>query len=296
MDELQRQMHFAQLFCKEGTKYLLNSDVNSDHLYCAVVFLQTSFELLVRNQHLNKSGPGISNTKKDAILKGSLKELRDEILKDHGDTQSHELVFSSLHKLRNKILHEGNSLNSQIPDLVANTCLLLIYGFSSVLKYHNHQSDSRPSILKKFLGEDLFLKLINFEVYKEKIQESLDNEDSLTSCAFCSQQTVVANSGNDSYDCHLCGFELLDFVGSYCECPNCKEPEGFLYEKLNPGIYGQSNGKCWNCDLISELIQCEWCGEKYFISNESEELLSKLELNFSKTNTPKCPACFELDA
>lgn len=295
MDELQRQMHFARLFCKEGTKYLLDSKVNSDSLYCAVVFLQTSFELLVRNQHLDKSGPGISNSKKDEILKGNLKILRDNILQNYGDPQAHELVFTSLQKLRNKILHEGNSLNTQMSDLVIDTCLLLIYGFPSVLQYHYNESDSRPFILKDFLGEDLFQKLISFDVYRNKIMESLADIESIAFCAFCSQQTVVANSGNDSYDCHLCGYELLDFVGSYCECPNCKEPKGFLFEKLNPGSYGQFHGKCFNCFLAANLIHCGWCGENYFIFRDTVVSFDRLESNFEKTSSPKCPACLSLE-
>lgn len=293
----------SKRFCQEGLKYLFNAVETKDGIEFAVVFIQTSIELLTKYQLLQVNGISSilqknitkdmflnMNTSDDVKTKG-YEECKKEILKNISPEYNAKEILGCFQGLRNNIVHVGYNNNSNdVQSIATATTATIVHGLSSLLSLNKDHEGIRVNALKDFIGRGLFEKLICLESYiTEALKKIPDKTAHIGICPICANNSCKISF--HEYFCYICGFGDNRESSHYTSCPECNKKNTFLYDKLNPTAQRAYHGKCMSCGSTDELIICDTCCEEYFLVYNGYPSREEITEYYKLNNKKICPRC-----
>lgn len=268
--------HNSGLFLKKAAEEIAGHiDAGSDpfdvdRATLVTVLIQTAVELVSTASVLKYEGltgvvrpkdlPTSEGEAEACWEAGTLRTLTFEDLKPkaakHLGDEGFWSIVDFLQKSRNKLVHfhaplvEGDRF-----DLQYDATHVLIQVIAALTK------DEGPEFAfscSRFLGGDLFYKLVSFEPYQERIEaRAREIDPKPLKCGVCGARAFL----RDDEICLSCGYSgdvnLL-------KCPRCREIAVF-YDHLNLPYNAWLNARCGRCEWEGRAVHCDKCSDDYLI-------------------------------
>lgn len=196
----------------------------------------------------------------------TFEDLKQKAAKYLGDEGFWSIV-EFLQKSRNKLVHFHTPLvEGDRFDLQYDATHVLIQVISTLTKDEGGEFAFGCS---RFLGLELFHKLVSSEPYQERIAARAREIDTKPlKCGACGARAFI----RDEETCLSCGYsgdvKLL-------RCPSCCEIAVF-YDHMNLPENAWLDARCGHCEWEGRAVHCDNCGDDYLID---------------RNNMPICPWC-----